>query len=61
VPNDSAVAARLVELLPQFDITGKGPPQDDASIGGGSGSGLKLWWFLVAAILLALQMNGWLF
>jgi hypothetical protein len=60
VPNYPAIAARLVELLPQFDVIGNRDTHDGAS-SRRLGGGVSLWWFVVAGVLLILQMRGWLF
>jgi hypothetical protein len=62
LPNYVAIAARLVKLLPQFDVIGK----DDTPGGAGTsrrlGGGISWWWLIAAGgVLLALQMKGWLF
>ena len=62
LPDYAAIAARLVELLPQFDVIGKDDTPGGARISRRLGGGVN-WWWLVAGggALLVLQMNGWLF
>jgi hypothetical protein len=60
LPNYAAIAARLVELLPQFNVIGKGEMTSGASRR--SGVGVSWWWLIAAGgVLLALQIKGWLF
>jgi hypothetical protein len=56
------VAARLVELLPQFDVIKKGDTPDGVGFSRRQGDGVSWWWLVVAGgVLLALQIRGWLF
>jgi len=62
LPNYVAIAARLVELLPQFDVTGKDNTPGGMGISRRLGGGVSWWWLIVAgSVLLALQIRGWLF